>query len=64
MFLSAVVVVLITADRKERKRRGSARLALSRRIEHRCKEAVGLEEKKLHSAICRCLSDMMDSREV
>ena len=25
------------------------------RIEHRCKEAVGLEEKKLHSAICRCL---------
>ena len=33
------------------------------RIEHRCKEAVGLEEKKLHSAICRCLSDMMDSRE-
>lgn len=33
------------------------------RIEHRCKDAVGLEEKKLHAAICRCLSDMMDSRE-
>ena len=33
------------------------------RIEHRCKEAVGLEEKKLHAAICRCLSNMMECRE-
>lgn len=33
------------------------------RIEHRCKEAVGMEEKKLHAAICRCLSDMMECRE-
>ena len=37
--LVCVVVVLIPQNGK-RKRRGSARLALSRRIEHRCKEAV------------------------
>lgn len=33
------------------------------RIEHRCTEAVGLEETKLHTAICKCLSDMMSNRE-
>lgn len=33
------------------------------RIEHRCKEAVGIEENKLHMAICRCLSRMMNHRE-
>ena len=33
------------------------------RIEHRCTDAVGLEETKLHTAICKCLSDMMSNRE-
>ena len=33
------------------------------RIEHRCKDAVGIEETKLHTAICKCLSQMMNHRE-
>ena len=28
-----------------------------------CKESVGVEEKKLQAAICRCLSQMLASRE-
>ena len=33
------------------------------RIEHRCKDAVGAEENRLHTAICKCLSEMMSNRE-
>lgn len=33
------------------------------RIEHRCKDAAGLEENKLHAAICRCISGVLESRE-
>ena len=33
------------------------------RIEHRCIDAVGIEETKLHTAICKCLSQMMNHRE-
>ncbi len=36
------------------------------RIEHGtkiCKDSIGVEEKKLHAAICRCLSKMMSNRD-
>ncbi len=36
------------------------------RIEHGtkiCKDSIGVEEKKLHAAICRCLSKMMNNRD-
>ncbi len=33
------------------------------RMEHRCTDAVGVEENRLHKAICRCLSNMMSNRE-
>lgn len=28
-----------------------------------CQESIGVEETKLHAAICRCLSSMMDSKD-
>ena len=28
-----------------------------------CKDSIGVEEEKLHAAICRCLSKMMNNRE-
>lgn len=28
-----------------------------------CKDSIGVEEKKLHAAICRCLSKMMSNRD-
>ncbi len=33
------------------------------RIEHRCKDAIGIEENKLHGAICRCLSNMLECKD-
>lgn len=33
------------------------------RIEHRCADAIGVEESKLQAAVCRCLSAMMQNSD-